>query len=83
MENSINQAVKAIKTEAEYEAAMEQMEQLWDCPANTPEADLLEVLSILIEDYESKHYRIEPLDPIEALRYKVEEENLSQQDLVK
>lgn len=76
-------SIKPIKTEEQYKAAIEQIRKLWDCLPNTPEADLLEVLSILIEDYESKHYPVEPLDPIEAIRYRMEEQGLSQKDLIK
>ena len=76
-------SIKPIKTEEQYYTTMEQMKTLWECPANTPEADLLEVLSILVEDYENKHYPIEPLDPIEAIRYRMDEQDLSQKDLVR
>ncbi len=76
-------SIRPIKTEDQYKATMEQMKILWECPPNTPEADLLEVLSILVEDYENKHYPIEPLDPIEAIRYRMDEEDLSQKDLVR
>ncbi|MFN8347807.1 MAG: transcriptional regulator [Spirosomataceae bacterium] len=76
-------SIKPIKTEQQYNAAMEQIRKLWDCPPNTSEADLLEVLSILVEDFESKHYPVEPLDPIEAIRYRMEEQGLSQRDLIK
>jgi HTH-type transcriptional regulator/antitoxin HigA len=43
---------------------------------------LLEVLSILADDYENKHYAIEPLDPIEAIKYEMEEKGLKQKDLI-
>ena len=76
-------SIRPIKTEDQYKATMEQMKILWECPPNTPEADLLEVLSLLVEDYENKHYPIEPLDPIEAIRYRMDEEDLSQKDLVR
>jgi HTH-type transcriptional regulator/antitoxin HigA len=78
-----NITIAPIKTVEEYTAAMNNIRRLWDCPENSKEADLLEVLSILVEDYEKKHYIIEPLDPIEAIKYKMEEEGLNQKDLVK
>ena len=55
-------AIKPIRTEAEYEEAMAQMRTLWDSPKDSADADLLEVLSILVEQYEKKKY------PVEALR---------------
>jgi len=72
-----------IKTPEQYKIAMDTIRNLWDCPENSKEADLLEVLSILVEDYEKKHYAIEPIDPIEAIKYKMQEEGLSQKDLSK
>ncbi|RYU97538.1 transcriptional regulator [Emticicia agri] len=75
--------ITPIKTAEEYTTAMNNIRQLWDCPENSKEADLLEVLSILVEDYEKKQYSITPLDPIEAIKYKMEEEGLNQKDLVK
>jgi len=84
MENSNHSiTIKAIQTEAEYNQALENMKGLWESPENSAEADLLEVLSILVEDYEKRHFIIEPLDPIEAIRYEMEEKGLHQKDLVK
>jgi HTH-type transcriptional regulator / antitoxin HigA len=75
-------SIRPIKTEDQYKAAMAQMQLLWNCPENSPEADLLEVLSILVEQYEKKEYAIEPLDPIDAIKYEMEERGLSQRDMV-
>ena len=77
-----NQPIKAIKTEEQYKAILQQIKHLWNCPENTPEADLLEVLSILADDYESKHYPIAPPDPIDAIKYKMEENDLAVNDLI-
>ena len=77
------ETIKPIKTEQEYELALKKMETVFNAKPNTTEGDLLEVLSILVEDYENKHYPIEPLDPIEAIRYRMDEEDLSQKDLVR
>jgi HTH-type transcriptional regulator/antitoxin HigA len=62
-----NQLIKPIKTEEQYKNILEQIKGLWNCAENSPEADLLEVLSILADDYENKHYPISPPDPIEAV----------------
>jgi HTH-type transcriptional regulator/antitoxin HigA len=74
--------IKAIKTEEQYKAILQQIRHLWSCAENSPEADLLEVLSILADDYENKHYPIAPPDPIEAIKYKMEENNLIASDLI-
>lgn len=83
MEKELTRALKAIKDESEYEAVMSEIEKLWGSPSDSAESDRLEVLSILIENYESKHYALEPLDPIEAIKYRMEQEELTQKDLVK
>ncbi len=75
--------IKPVKTEEQYQKAMAQVQALWDCPENSPEADVLEVLSILIEQYEKTNYPVTPLDPIDAIRYEMDEHGLSQKDMVK
>jgi len=74
--------IKAIKTEDQYKIILQQIRSLWNCPEGGPEADLLEVLSILADDYESKQYLIGPPDPIEAIKYKMEENDLTAADLI-
>ena len=78
-----NPGIKPIRTEADYRETMKQMKVLWDSPEGSSEADLLEVLSMLIEQYERKYVAIEPLDPVDAIRCEMEEKGLSQQDMVK
>ncbi|SOE20745.1 HTH-type transcriptional regulator / antitoxin HigA [Spirosomataceae bacterium TFI 002] len=53
--------IKSIKTEEEYEAALKLMDKIFDAKPNTPEGDALELLALVIGDYESKHYKIEDL----------------------
>lgn len=77
------EAIKLIKTEQDYEKALKQLETIFQAKPNTPEGDLLEVLSLLIHEYEQKHYKIEPLGPLEALKYEMEEQGLSQTGLAK
>ena len=77
-----NPVIKAIKTEDQYRSILQQIRQLWNCPEKSPEADLLEVLAILADDYENKHYPILPPDPIEAIKYKMEENDLTATDLI-
>ena len=59
--------IKPIRTEAEYEAALEEIERLWEAPDGSPEGDKLDVLVTLVEAYEEKHYPIPPPDPTEAI----------------
>lgn len=73
--------IKAIKTEADYEQALSRLEELFHAPANTKEGDEAEVLSILIEKYEDEHYPIEAPDPIEAIKFRMEQMNLKKKDL--
>ena len=75
--------IKPIKTEEDYERALKILEGVLQAKPNTPEGDLLEVLSLLIHAYEQKHYAIEPLTPLEALKYEMEEQGLTQSDLTK
>lgn len=77
------ETIKPIKTEQEYEFALKKLETIFHAKPNTPEGDLLEVLSLLVHEYEQKQYKIEPLSPLEALKYEMEERGLSQTGLAK
>lgn len=61
--------IRPIKTEADYEAALAEIEELFEAEPGTPEGDRLEVLTTLVEAYEDVHYSIPAPDPIEAIRY--------------
>jgi len=74
--------IKIIRSEQEYEMALQQLGVIFDAPVGTPESDEADILSLLIEDYEKKHYPIEPPDPIEAIIIRMEEMRLKQRDLV-
>jgi len=73
--------IKPVKTEADYEAALERIDVLMDAAAGAPEADELEVLAALVELYEEKHYPIGFPDPIAAIRFRMEQADLSPRDL--
>ena len=73
--------IRPIKTEADYQAALAEIERLFDAPPGTPEGDRLEVLATLVEAYENKHYNLPLPDPIEAIRYYMESRGLSRRDL--
>jgi HTH-type transcriptional regulator/antitoxin HigA len=77
----MNTQVKPIRTEQEYEDAVEEIERLSDAVPETPEGDYLGVLMILVEDYEERHYPVPPPDPIEAIEYYMESRGLSRKDL--
>lgn len=74
--------LKPIKTEKDYQKALERLEVIFDAPIDTKEGDEAEILSLMIENYENEHYPIEAPDPIEAIKIRMEELNLRQKDLV-
>jgi len=74
--------LKPIKTDLEYQKSLDRLEAIFDSPADTPEGDEAEILTILIEEYESKNYPIEAPDPIEAIKIRMSELKLKQKDLV-
>jgi HTH-type transcriptional regulator/antitoxin HigA len=75
--------IKPIKTEADYERALERLELIFDAKKGTDEGDELEVLGILIEKYENEHFPIALPDPIEAIKFRMEQLGYSQTDLAK
>jgi HTH-type transcriptional regulator/antitoxin HigA len=74
--------IKLIKSEEDYRKALKRLEIIFDAPIDTEEGNEAEILSLLIENYENKHYPIEAPDPIEAIKIRMEEMNLKQKDLV-
>lgn len=74
--------IKPIKSEQDYEKALERLEVIFDSAENTKEGDEADILSMLIDNYENQHYPIEAPDPIEAIKIRMEEMNLKQKDLV-
>lgn len=73
---------KVIKTKAEYEAALARIEKLMDAAPNTSQGDELELLSLLVHDYENKKFPIDKPDPIAAIRFRMEQQGLAPKDLV-
>lgn len=74
--------IRPIKTEQQYFQALKKLEEIFDAKENTPEGDEAEILSLLIDTFESEHYQIEAPDPIEAIRIRMEEMDLKQKDMV-
>jgi HTH-type transcriptional regulator/antitoxin HigA len=75
--------IKLIKTEKDYNQALERLEVVFDAKKGTPEGDELELLSILIEQYENTHFPIDLPDPIEAIKFRMEQMGYNQNDLAK
>lgn len=74
--------IKPIKTNKDYETALKKIDALLDAKPNTPNGDLLEILATLVEAYEQKHFFITPPDPIEAIKFRMEQLGLKQSDLI-
>jgi HTH-type transcriptional regulator/antitoxin HigA len=75
--------IKPIKTKKDYQAALGRLEEIFDTKPGTPQGDELEVLGILIDKYEQEHYPIGYPDPIEAIKFRMEQLGYTQNDLAK
>jgi HTH-type transcriptional regulator / antitoxin HigA len=73
--------IKPIRSEADYEAALAEMERVWGARSGTPEGDRLDVMATLIDAYENEHHPIDPPDPIEAIKFRMEQQGLTRKDL--
>jgi HTH-type transcriptional regulator / antitoxin HigA len=74
--------IKIIKTETDYHKALKRLEVIFDAPVGTPNSEEADLLGLIIDDYEKKHFPIEAPDPIEAIKIRMEEMQLKQTDLV-
>ena len=72
---------RPIRTKRDYDAALKQAEQLWDAPARSPAADALDILTLLIADYEARHFPIPDPDPIQFLECVMDSRGLTRKDL--
>jgi HTH-type transcriptional regulator/antitoxin HigA len=73
--------IRPIKSEADYNSTLAEVERLFDATSDTPEGDRLEVLTTLLEAYEKKHYTIPSPDPVEALTYWMESRGITRKDM--
>jgi HTH-type transcriptional regulator/antitoxin HigA len=73
--------LKPIRTKADYEASLAEIGRLWGARRGTPKGDRLDILATLIDAYESEHYPMDPPDPIEAIKFRMEQQGLSRKDL--
>ena len=74
--------IKPIKSEADYKLALKRLEEIFDAPVGTSDGDEADILGLLVDEYEKKHYPIETPDPIEAIKIRMEELQLKQVDLI-
>ena len=74
--------IRPIKTEADYEATLKEIEGLMSAEPDSPQGDRLDVLVTLVEAYERDHYPIGFPDPVEAIKFRMEQQGLSVEDLV-
>jgi HTH-type transcriptional regulator / antitoxin HigA len=75
--------LRPIKNEQDYNLALERLEMIFDAKKGTPEGDELEILGMLIEKYEDEHFPIDFPDPIEAIKFRMEQMGYTQSDLAK
>lgn len=73
--------IKPIKTDADYRAALKEIESLMEAAADTPEGERLDVLVTLVESYEKKHFPMDLPDPVEAIKFRMEQMGLTPKDL--
>jgi HTH-type transcriptional regulator/antitoxin HigA len=74
--------IKPIKSEADYEVALTEIEQLWNAPEGSAECDKLDILTTLVEAYEAGRWSIDPPDPVEAIKFRMEQQGLEPKDLM-
>ena len=75
--------IRPLHTDEDHAWALRELEKLWDrAQPGTPDGDRFEILATLVESYERQHVPIEPADPIEAIRFRMEQQNLSTQELL-
>jgi HTH-type transcriptional regulator / antitoxin HigA len=74
-------SIRPIRNTKDYERALREVERLWGAKSGTPDGDRLDVLATLIDAYESIHYPMDPPDPIEAIKFRMEQQGLTRKDL--
>ena len=74
--------IRPIKTEKDYDSAIKRIEELWGAKKDTPNGDEFDLLVTLVESYEMKHYPIAPPDPIDAIKFRMEQMGMTSADMV-
>jgi HTH-type transcriptional regulator/antitoxin HigA len=75
--------IRPIKNEKDYNASIRRIEELWGAKKDTPQGDELDLLVTLVESYEMKHYPIAPPDPVDAIKFRMEQMGMTRADMVK
>lgn len=73
--------VNPIRSNADYDAAMARIEELWGAPLDSPESDELEILLAITGAYEKKHHPVEPPDPLALLEYRMDQLGLNEEEI--
>lgn len=74
--------IRPIKTEQDYAEAINRIEELWGADKDSPDGDELDILVTLVESYEMKHYPIAPPDPIDAIKFRMEQMGMTNADMI-
>lgn len=74
--------IQPIHTKKDYEKALALIDRLWNAKPDTEEGDMLDILATLVEAYENKHFPMLPPDPVEAIRFRMEQMGLEKSDIV-
>ena len=74
--------IRPIKTEQDYNAAITRIEVLWGSEKDTPQGDEMDLLVTLVESYEMKHFPIAPPDPVDAIKFRMEQMDMTKADLI-
>ena len=75
--------IRPIKTEQDYNDSIKRIEELWGAKKDTPQGDELDLLVTLVESYEMRHYPIAPPDPVDAIKFRMEQMGMTKADMVK
>ena len=75
--------IRPIKTEQDYNSAIKRIEELWGSKKDTLKGDEMDLIVTLVESYEMKHYPIAPPDPIDAIKFRMEQMGMTKDDMIK
>ncbi|MEB2776778.1 transcriptional regulator [Algoriphagus sp. D3-2-R+10] len=75
--------IRPVKTDQDFTCAISRIEDLWGAKKDTPEGDELDLLATLVKSYEMKHYPIAPPDPIDAIKFRMDQMGMTKADMVK
>lgn len=73
--------LKPVRTQSDYKRALAELKKLWGAQSGTAAGDRLDILATLIDVYEAEHYPMDPPDPIEAIKFRMQQQGLTRKDL--